>query len=174
MRICLLLFTILSVPAVSQTLRGTVAKIDKDQLEVKGPDGVVSFTVDEKTTIAKLKKCNQLSTLAVGDEVRVNYYGEGAFTAVNISAKVAISGTVTEAGPNHLKVLPDAPGDQKTTVFIFLDVSGKLGPNRGQLVAGSRIQVVGWDTGEGIIEAEKITAPDSGRPSRTVPQRPRQ
>jgi hypothetical protein len=36
MRACVLLLTLLSLPAVSQTIIGTVEKIDKDQLQVKG------------------------------------------------------------------------------------------------------------------------------------------
>jgi membrane-bound ClpP family serine protease len=172
MKACLLLFTILSIPAIGQILLGTVAKIDKDQLQVKGRDGTVTFRTDDKTVIAKLKKCNDVSVLAVGDEVRVNYYGEGTFTAVNVSAKVAVAGVITEGSANHVTVALDSAQADRKTVFVFLNTAGgKLTVNRAQLTVGRRVQVSGFDTGDGVIEADKVTFPDAG-PARGTRERP--
>jgi len=57
MKPCFLILAMLSFPtATAQTIIGTVQKIDKDQLQVKSSDGPVTFQVDEKTTVTKLKK----------------------------------------------------------------------------------------------------------------------
>jgi hypothetical protein len=158
MRSCVLLFSILQIPALGQMLVGTVQKIDKDQLQIKARDGPVTFRADEKTTVAKHKKANNLSILMVGDVVRVNYYGEGTFIAVNISAQVTISGTISQAATNHLTLSRDAAGDaaSKGGVFVFFDPSTKLGVARDQLKAGRKVRVTGWDAGDGVVEAEKI------------------
>jgi hypothetical protein len=69
MRACVLLLTLLSLPAVSQTIIGTVEKIDKDQLQVKCRDGVVTLRIDEKTTVCKVKMSLDLSPLTIGDHL---------------------------------------------------------------------------------------------------------
>jgi Domain of unknown function (DUF5666) len=161
MRSCALLFAILNVPLWGQMLVGSVQRIDKDQLQIRGRDGLVAFRADEHTTVAKLKKANDLSALVVGDEVRVNYYGETPFTAVNISAKVTISGTITQTATNHITVSRPSTDDAaqpegKTGTFVFLNPATKLGVARDQLKVGRRVHVVGWDTGDGVVEAEKV------------------
>jgi len=169
-----LLFAILSVPALDQTIIGTVQKIDMDQLQVKGPDGLIAFRIDDKSTVAKLKRSHDLSLLAVGDEVRVNYYGEGTLTAVNISAKVRISGTIAEKGVNHLTLLLDLPADgtsadRKASVFVFLNSTAKLGTSRSQLAVGRRIHVTGWAAGDAVVDADKVTFYDAESPLRPAP-----
>jgi hypothetical protein len=147
MKPCILLFGILCAPVFSQMVVGTVQKIDKDQLQIKSPAGLVTFHADEKTTVAKVKKANDLSLLAVGDEVKINYYGEETFTAVNISAKITVSGVITQAAPNHITL---------GAVFVFLDSATKLGVARDQLKVGRKVRVAGWDSGDGVLEAEKV------------------
>lgn len=151
MRACTLLFALLFSPAFGQMLVGTVQKIDKDQIQVKRGDGSVTFRADENTVVAKVKKGRDLSLLAIGDDVRVNYYGEGTLTAVNISARVAISGVITQAATNHLTI--DAKGGG---VFVFINPTAKLGVTRDQLKAGKRVDITGWDSGDGVVEAEKV------------------
>jgi len=114
MRPCALLFALLNIPLSGQMLVGSVQRIDKDQLQIKGRDGLVIFRADEHTTVAKLKKANDLLLLAVGDEVRVNYYGEAPFTAVNISVKITISGTITQTATNHLTISRSGTDDAAT------------------------------------------------------------
>ena len=170
---CVLLFTILSLPVLGQTAVGTVQKIDKDQVQVKSRDGLLTFRVDEKSTVTKLKKFNDLSPLAVGDEIRVNYYGEGTLTAVNISAKVTVAGAIVEAGSNHLTVLLDSSVDAASTdrkVFVFLNPAAKLGTSRNQLAAGRRIHVIGWDAGDGVIDADKVAISETEPPLRPATQ----
>jgi len=171
MKPCFLMLAMLSFPtATAQTIIGTVQKIDKDQLQVKSSDGPVTFQVDEKTTVTKSKKLHDLSLLAVGDEIRVNYYGEGTLTAVNISAKVTLAGSIVEAVSSRLTVVPDstagaAPEDRKS-VTVYLGPATKYGTSRKHLTVGRRVHVVGWDVGDRVIDADKVAVYESDVPVR--------
>jgi hypothetical protein len=158
MRPCALLFTILCLPAFSQQLVGTVEKIDKDQLQVRGREGLLTFQANASTVVAKVRKSNDLSVLVVGDEVRINYYGQDTLTAVNICAKVAVSGTIRQTASNHMTISTDevASADRKGGVFVFLNSPTKLGVGREELKVGRRVHVTGWDSGDGVVEAEKV------------------
>ena len=159
MRPYVLLFTILCSPVFSQQLVGTVEKIDKDQLQVRARDGLVTLRSDASTVVAKWKKSNDLSLLAVGDEVRINYYGQDdKLTAVNVCAKVAVSGTIKQTASNHFVISTDdlASADRKSGVFVFLNQPTKLGVGREELKVGRRVHVTGWDSGDGVVEAEKV------------------
>ena len=161
MKPCALLFAVLTVSLFGQMVVGTVQKIEKDQIQVKARDGSVTFHADERTAVAKVKKSNDLSVLSVGDEVRVNYFGEGNLTAVNISVKVTISGTITQSATNHITISrtgadDDARPDAKGGIFVFLNPTTKLGVVRDQLKVGRKVNVAGWDTGGGVVEAERI------------------
>lgn len=166
MKACLLLFTILAIHGLGQVMVGTVQKAGKDEVEVKARDGVVTFRVDEKTTVAKLKKSSNASVLAPGDEVRVNYYGEGTFTAVTISVKVTAAGVVSDMGSNHFKLLMP---ESKASWFVFLNVANRFAANRSPVAVGRKVNVTGWDTGDGVIEAEKVWGEEARSPDR--PQR---
>ena len=158
--------------AIGQTVIGTVEKVSTDQLQVKGPNGPVTLHLDEKARVRKGKVFHDLSALVVGDEVRVNYYGEEKLTAVNVSAKVELSGVITEAGPIRIVVLPastpDAKAPDRKTVFVFLDRTTKFGTSRSQLAVGRRIQVVGWDAGDGVVDAERVAIYDTDLPTRRM------
>lgn len=161
-----LLFALFTVPLFGQMVVGTIEKIEKDQIQLKGPSGSLTLHVDESTTIRKLKAFHDLSPLKAGDDIRVNYYGEDRLTAVSISAKVSISGVITEARVTHIVVSPDT-SDKKATVFVYLQTSTRLGVNRTQLTVGRRVQVTGWDAGDGVIDADRITLADADVPLRT-------
>ena len=119
---------------------------------------MVTLQVNESTVVAKLKKTNYLSLFAVGDEVRINYYGQDKLTAVIICAKVAVSGTIRQTGSNHIVISADESGsaDRKSGLFVFLSQPAKLGVSRDDLKTGRRVHVIGWDSGSGVVEAEKI------------------
>jgi len=140
---------------------GTVQKIDRDQFQIKGREGLVTLHIDEKTTVANGKKLNDLSVLAVGDDVRVNYYGDATPTAVNVSAKVTVSGMISQAAKSQLTIVQGSSDDtpplgRKVSVFVFLNATTNFGAARDQLKVGRRVHVIGWDTGDGVVEAEKI------------------
>jgi hypothetical protein len=158
MRPCALLFTVLCLPAFSQQLVGIVQSVDKDQFQVKGQKGLVTFRADENTIVAKIKKSNDLSVLAVGDEVRINYYGQDKLTAVNICAKVTVSGTIRQTASNHITISTDdsATADRGSGVFVFLSSPTRLGVGREELKVGRKVHVTGWDSGDGVVEAEKV------------------
>lgn len=166
----LLIVALLSLPAFGQTVTGTVEKIGKDQLQVKGADALVTLRVDERTIVRKVKTFHDLSALAVGDEVRVSYYGEGTLTAVNISARLAFSGVITEVGTSRIMVLPrstsDATPPDRKAVFVFLNRTTKFGTSRSQLTVGRQVHLVGWDAGDGVVDAEKVTISDTDLPTR--------
>jgi hypothetical protein len=46
--------------------------------------------------------------------------------------------------------------ERKGSVFVFLNLTTKPGVVRDQLKVGRRVHVSGWDTGEGVVEAEKV------------------
>ncbi len=69
-----------------QTVFGKVEKIDHDQLQIRTPDGLVTLYIDARTTVRKGDVRNDVSALAIGDEIRATCYGEQKITAVNISA----------------------------------------------------------------------------------------
>ena len=171
MKRCVLLIAFLSLPLLGETIIGTVDKIDQDQLQIKSQDGIVTLHVDERTTVRKGKILNDLSALKVGDEVRTTCYGEGALTAANISARVTFSGVVAESTQVHIKVIPDSTNDvastgKKTAVFVFIEPGARLGKNNNRLTVGQRVHVVGWDSGDGIVDADKVTILDTELPPR--------
>ncbi len=167
-----LLLTALCSPVFGQSVVGKIQKIDKDQFQVKSSEGLITFNADEKTTVTNLRKSKGLSPLAVGDEVRVNYYGEGVFTAVNISVRVTVSGVITEAASNHIMVLPDSTdatsADRKAGVFVFLNPTTRYGTSRKQLTVGRRVHVVGY-AGDGVIDADKVAIYETDVPIRRTP-----
>jgi hypothetical protein len=178
MKPCVLLFTILCFPVLSQTIAGTVRKIGKDQFQVRSSDGLITFHADERTTVTKVKKSKGLSLLAVGDEVRVNYHGEGTFIAVDIAVRVTVSGVITQAATNRLTVLLDSTSDTASTdrkrgVFVFLNPATRFGTSRKQLTIGRRVHVVGY-AGAGVVDADRIAIYDTDLPLRPTPQWPRQ
>jgi hypothetical protein len=125
MQVRFLLFALLSVAAFGETLTGIIVNIDKNQLRVKSPEGEVRLQADDKTTVRKAKIFHDLSPLAVGDVVRVNFYGEGPnMVAVNISARVALSGVISESASMRLTLFSDSRADatdkKEERVFIFL------------------------------------------------------
>ncbi len=163
-----LLLSLLTVPLFGQMVVGTIEKIEKDQLQLKGPSGSVTLQVNESTTVRKLKAFHDLSPLKVGDDIRVNYYGDDRLTAVSISAKVSVSGWITESHVTHIVISaePATVADKKTTVFVYLQNSTKLGVSRNQLTAGRRVQVTGWDAGDGVVDADKVALADGDVPLR--------
>jgi len=174
MRACILLFAFLSLPLPGQTIIGTVEKIDKDQIQVKSRDGVVTLHVDEKTKIRKGAIVNDASALKQGDEVRATCYGEDTLTAVNVSARVVFSGVISESSETHIKVIPDATTDEAATmgkgpVFVFLERGAKSAKSSPRLAVGQRVDVIGWDSGDGIVDADHVSISEK---SRTVPDSP--
>jgi hypothetical protein len=172
MKLCFLLFLVLPLPVSGETLTGTIEKIGKNQLQIRNQDGLVTVQTDEKTTVRKTKTFHDLSPLAAGDEVRVTYYGEGTFTAVNISVRVTLSGVITESNPSHIMVVP-ASTDQKGGTFVFLHPDTKFGTDRKYLTIGRRVHVVGWDVSDQVVDADRVAIYESDLPARTAPSRPR-
>ena len=165
MKLCALLFTSFLLSAAAQTVTGTIEKIDQNVLVVKGPKGAVSLTIDEKTTIHKGKLTHDAAVLAAGDEIRANYYGEGAPIAVNVSVKVTFKGLVTETTSNHILVRAD--GENKESVFVYLHPDAKYGISRNRITSGQRVHVVGWDVGNGVVEAEQVAVYETDVPVRS-------
>lgn len=166
MRICTAV-ALLFLPAVAgsgQSVTGTIASVHQDRIELKGPDGPVTLHLGEKTTIRKGKTLHDPSALAIGDEVRVNYYGDLQLTAVDVSAKIELSGVITEASSSRLVILPSSRGKQ--TVFVYLSRSTKFGTGRTQLTPGQRIHIVGWDAGDGVVDAERVAVYETDVPVR--------
>ncbi len=158
------------VAGSGQSVVGTVAKVDRDQLELKGPNGPVAFHLGEKAAVRKGQTFHDFSALKVGDEVRVNYYGDQDLTAVDVSAKVEISGTITEASSGRLLILPASSRAQsasaKKPVFVYLGRTTKFGTSRNQVAVGRNVHVVGWDAGDGVVDAEKVAVYETDIPAR--------
>lgn len=174
MKRCFLLCALLMVPLRAQTVAGTVEKIEKETIQLKGPNGTVAIHTDEKTTVRKGKTTHDLSTLAVGDEIRANFYGDDVKTAVDISAKVTLSGLITAMSTSNFTLVPAGGGqpsaedastaDRRSGVFIYLPAGVKLGVSRSQLTVGKRVHVVGWDAGDGVVDADRIAIYDTDTP----------
>jgi len=176
MKACALLIACLASAIIGPTVTGTVEKIDKDQLQLKTSDGIVTLHVDERTIIRKGRITNDLSVLTVGDEIRATCYGQGIPIAADISAQVKFSGTVTEASPVHMKIIRDsataaAATEKKSTVFVYLEPATRFGASPKRLLVGARVNVVGWDAGDGVVDAEKVAIYDTDVPMRP-PARP--
>lgn len=177
MTACFLPIAFLSLAAFGQTIFGTVEKIDKDQLQVKTHEGSVTLHVDERTTVRKRSVRNDVSALAVGDEIRATCYGESVITAANISAEVAFSGVITEASLGHIKVNREEASsgrpNKSAESLVFLEPRMRLASNPKPLSAGQMVDVVGWDSGDGVVEAIKVSLrnPEQGTARRGRPVR---
>src|SRR5579872_2212523 len=141
MKFCVLLIALLACPALGHTITGKVETIDKDHLQIKNQDGMLTLRIDERTTVRKGRVLNDLSAIKAGDEIRATCYGEGTLTAVDISAMVTFSGVITETSPAHIKVIPDSTNEnatlgKSTSIFVFLNQGAKSGMNLNRLVVG--------------------------------------
>ena len=167
MKACFLLIAGLSLAIIGHTVTGTIDKIDKDQLQIKTEDGIVTLHVDERTIIRKDKILNGTSTLAVGDQIRASCYGDAPVTAATISTQVQFAGVIIESSPSHIKVMRDAAKDaagMKTAVFVYLEPATRFGTNQKRAVVGERVHVAGWNAGDGVVDAEKIAIYDTDIP----------
>lgn len=164
------ILALLPALASGETITGTVEKIAKDQLFLRCGEKLVTLQVDEKTSVRKLKTYRDMTALSVGDEVRASYYGEGSPVAVTISAKISLLGVIAETGPSRIIVVPDSASDAvpagRKSVFVFLSRETKFGTSRNQLATGRRINVVGWDAGDGVVDAQAVAVRDAGQPAR--------
>lgn len=167
MQIRFLAFVFLCAAAFGDTLVGTVVSVDKNQLRIKSSTGEVQLQADEKTSVIKAKTFHDLSPLAVGDVVKVNFHGESPepLVAVNIVAQVAVSGVIKESAPLRLTVVPDSK-TEATPRIVFLSPDTKYATSKRDLTAGRRIQVTGWDVGDGAVDAEKIAIYNTDLPVR--------
>jgi len=166
MQIRFLAFVFLCAAASADTLVGTVVSIDKNQLRVKSSAGEVQLQADEKTSVIKAKVSHDLSPLAVGDVVKVNFHGESPepLVAVNIVAEVAVSGVIKESAPLRITIVPDSKtGGVSRTVFLSPDT--KYGTRKADLTVGRKVQVTGWDVGDGAVDAEKIAIYNTDLPA---------
>ena len=179
MRVRFLLFTLLSTAAFGEMVTGTVAGIDKNQVRLKTSAGELQLQTNEKTTVRKAGTFHDLSPLAAGDPVRVNYYGDSPnLIAVDVSASVTLSGVISNSASMSLTVVPDSktdatPKDSSAGVLVFVSSATKLGVAKKDLTAGRKVQVVGWDAGEGVIDAEEIKISSGDSPVRPAPPRSR-
>ena len=167
MQIRFLAFLFLCAAAFGDTLVGTVVSIDKNQLRVKSSAGEVQLQADEKTSVIKAKVSHDLSPLAVGDVVKVNFHGESPepLVAVNIVAQVTMSGVIKESAPLRLTVAPDAKTGG-TSRIVFLSPDTKYGTSKKDLTVGRKVQVTGWDVGDGAVDAEKVAIYNTDLPVR--------
>lgn len=166
MQACVLLSAFLSLPILAETVIGTVERVDADQIQIKTRKATVVIHADERTTVRKGDISNHLSALSIGDEVRATCYGEGVLTAANISAKVTFSGVISEASSAHIKVVPDVAADVAATfkssgMFVFIGPG--LRNAKDGLQVGQKVHVIGWDSGNGVVDADTITIRNAAR-----------
>jgi len=165
-------FLLLSASLSGQIITGTIEKISPDQLQVKTATGSVAVQTNQSTKIWKSEVPHKQAKLAVGDEIRVSYYGDDTkMTAVVVSANMTIRGVVFDSGPTRITVSihhatePGSP-DCQDQIFVFLHPDTTLGVSRKQLTAGRSVQVQGWDVGDGVMEATHIAVYNSDVPVR--------
>ena len=166
-------FLLLSTSLSGQIITGAIEKIGQDQLQLKTSTGSVTVLTDSHTKIWKSEVPHAQKKLAVGDEIRVNYYGDlsSKITAVVISASVTLRGLVLDTGTTRLTVRiqhPTKPGspDCEDKIFVFVHPTTALGAGRKELAAGRYVQIIGWDVGDGVVEASHIAVYNSDVPAR--------
>jgi hypothetical protein len=90
---------------------GTIARVEKTQLEVKGTDGnAVTFALAEKTAFRRGETSISRSDMKVGERVAVEFEERGqAKTAIKASVAASQPATVYTC-PMHPEVTSDKPG----------------------------------------------------------------
>ncbi len=173
MKLHWILFLLLSTSLSAETIAGVIEKLGPDQLQLKTSAGTVAIATDQQTKIRKSAVQHSTAALAVGDEIRVSYYGEAAtrMVAVNISASVTLRGVITEANATRITLrtrhaVGGGEPDCEDMIFVFLYPDSKLGSSRKELTVGREIQVKGWDVGDGVMDATHIAIYNSDIPVR--------
>ena len=168
-----ILFLLLSTSLSAEMITGVIEKLGPDQFQLKTTAGIITIATDPHTKIRKSAVQHTAAALALGDEIRVSYYGEQAskMVAVNISASVTLRGVVTGSNPTRITLrnkyaMGGAAPDCEDIIFVFLHPDTKLGTGRGQLAVGREIQVKGWDVSDGVVDAVGIAIYNSDVPVR--------
>jgi Heavy metal binding domain len=93
------------------TTLGTVVRVEKPQLEVKGADGnAVTFALTEKTAFRRGETSIFRADVKVGERVAVEFEEAGqARTAIRVTVGASQTATVYTC-PMHPEVLSDKPG----------------------------------------------------------------
>ncbi len=164
-------FLLLTTSLSAQIITGVIEKISPDQLQLKTASGTATVFTDDHTKIWKSATPHAAAKLAIGDEIRVNYYGDptSKMTAVIVSTNMTIRGVVAQANGTRLSVRihhatePGQP-DCEDQIFVFLHPETTLGTSRKEITVGRNVQVKGWDVGDGVMEASHIAVYNTGVP----------
>jgi hypothetical protein len=95
----------------AHTALGTVVRVEKAQLDVKGVDGsAVTFALTEKTAFRRGETSIARADVKVGERVAVEFEEAGqAKTAIRVSVGASETATVYTC-PMHPEVTSDKPG----------------------------------------------------------------
>jgi hypothetical protein len=99
-----------------------------------------------------------------GDEVRVSYRGKppGKLVAARISAMVTFSGLLKNSTATSLDVLVNPATNETRLVRLSADTVFGIGKRE----LGQKLKVVGWDLGDGAVDALRIAIYNTDVPAR--------
>jgi hypothetical protein len=152
LRFALLAF--LAAGAFGQELTGVIRTLGADELQMGDAWAPVTVHAGDDTIVCTGKESHGLLALRVGDEVRVRFHEDAShrWIADSIETWATVSGTVWESSLGALKVGPSPI----RTRLVHLDASTKFGIGPRPPRLGQEVHIVGWNVGDGEIDAERV------------------
>jgi len=135
---------------------GFVQSVSADEITIVVDSQLLTLRADDKTSVWKGALFHDLTPLRAGDAVKVRFRSDffGRLIATEIEARVRFTCTVRANLLSRLE-LAHASASQYSVVDITPATRFAISPL--QIEPDDEIEVVGWDTGNGRVEAERIS-----------------
>lgn len=177
MTLHLAVFALVSLSAFApappvDAVTGTIQSIAGNEIQLRAGARLVTLYADNETEVCRGKLYHDLSHLMAGDEIRVSYRGKppGKLMAARISAMVTFSGALKSSSATGLEILENPATN--AIRLVHLSAETVFGVGKTQLIVGRELKVVGWDLGNGAIDALRIAVYNTDLPAR-LPDRER-
>lgn len=161
-RVSLLILAALPAFGQQSPFVGRVQRVSGNEVVVLTPAEPVTIYTDEKTII--WKGVDARGVLREGDTVRVRCSRGflGRFTATEIQTRSEVSGFVARVlGPGMFE-LTSAQGDNSRLVYLSRKTTSLFSDL--PLSDGDHLLVIGWDVGNGRMEAIRVAVYDTDVP----------
>ncbi len=142
-------FVLLPAIAFGAELTGRVEQTSDIAIRVWNGNKLITVYTSRATEIVRGK------SPAPGDEIRVEFHQDGKkIVADRVYPSITVSGTVTELNEHVFWIVTSPPQSQTRLVRIWRDTV--FGTSRKHLEVDREVLVVGWDVGDGSIDAARI------------------
>ena len=142
------LIVLLSAAAFGAELTGRIEQTGGIAMRIRDRGQLVTIYVNKDSRVIG-------GPLSAGDEIRVDFHQDGKrMIADRIYASITVSGTVTEMRDDEFWIETSRPRRETRLIRIRRDTV--FGSSRKDLAVDAEVLVVGWDMGDGSIDAARV------------------